>query len=141
MGLRNPFGIGCDPLTGNPLVADNGERGFDQVRLAEPGSNHGWPVSRQRDEIVAPWFDSRAASVAPTAITTRPDHPNLVLVSAFQSRALYELTIDRDRSETTAIRLLADVDGGAYAVATGPDGCIYFTDVAAVWRLQEPGCE
>ncbi|HMO94805.1 MAG TPA: PQQ-dependent sugar dehydrogenase, partial [Tepidiformaceae bacterium] len=61
MGLRNPFGIGCDPETGYALVADNGEGGHDQVRLAEPGSNHGWPTTFERYEVVAPWFDTRAS--------------------------------------------------------------------------------
>jgi len=140
MGLRNPYGMGCDAVTEVPLVADNGERGFDQVRLAEPGSNHGWPVTRERIEVQPPWFDSGAARIAPTGIAPRGDADTFV-ISAFGSEALYELTVDRDAGETTAFRLLADVEGGAYAVAVDSQGCVYFTDVGSVYRLQEPGCE
>lgn len=141
MGLRNPFGISCDALTRNPLVADNGERGFDQVRLVEPGSNHGWPSTVERVDIVPPWFDTGRTSIAPTGIVQRAGGPDALVVSAFASQALYELTIDRDAGETTAIRLLAEVEGGAYAVAVDSGGCVYYTDVGSVYRLQEPGCE
>ncbi len=141
MGLRNPFGIGCDEVTGNPWVVDNGERGWDQLRLAEPGSNHGWPFSVFRDEVTPAWLDFEAARVAPTGVGARTGDPNILIISAFQSQALYEVTLDREGKGTESIRLLREVDGGAYAVTVGPDGCVYFTDVEAVWRLQEPGCD
>lgn len=141
MGLRNPFGINCDAATGWPLVADNGERGFDQVRLAEPGSNHGWPLAHDRTQVVRPWFDTGESTIAPTGIAQRPDNPEAVLITGFESQALYEIVVDRAAQETDSVRLLAEVDGGAYAVAIGPDGCVYYTDVSAVYRLSEPGCD
>lgn len=141
MGFRNPFGIGCDEETGFPLVADNGERGFDQVRLVEPGSNHGWPVTRRRDEVVAPWFDTGETRVAPTGVAQRPGSSERLLISTFASEALYELVIDPRAGKTVGIRLLTEVGGGAYAVDVGADGCVYYTDVGGVYRLQESGCE
>ena len=141
MGFRNPFGINCDEATGFPLVADNGERGFDQVRLVQPGSNHGWPVTRERIEVVAPWFDSGKARIAPTGVVQRPASPEFLVLSTFSSEALYELAIDREAGTTAGIRLLREVEGGAYAVDIGPDGCVYYTDIARVYRLQESGCE
>lgn len=140
MGFRNPFAVGCDQPTGLAWVADNGERAHDQLRLAEPGSNHGWPTTHER-LIFPPWFDFGDASIAPTGVALRPGDSDRLVIAAFNSQALYELTLDRDARKAASVRLLAEVDGGAFSLAIGADGCVYFTDVESVKRLQEPGCE
>lgn len=39
-GIRNSFGIGFDPITGNLWDTENG--GFDEINLVEPGFNSGY---------------------------------------------------------------------------------------------------
>jgi aldose sugar dehydrogenase len=41
-GVRNSFGIGFDPLTGNLWDTENGPGSNDEINLVEPGFNSGW---------------------------------------------------------------------------------------------------
>ena len=41
-GIRNSFGIGFDPLTGNLWDTENGQSKHDEINLVKPGFNSGW---------------------------------------------------------------------------------------------------
>jgi glucose/arabinose dehydrogenase len=41
-GIRNSFGIGFDPLTGNLWDTENGPSFGDEINLVQPGFNSGW---------------------------------------------------------------------------------------------------
>jgi aldose sugar dehydrogenase len=41
-GIKNSFGLGFDPLTGNLWDTENGPRFGDEINLVEPGFNSGW---------------------------------------------------------------------------------------------------
>jgi glucose/arabinose dehydrogenase len=41
-GIRNSFGIGFDPITGNLWDTENGAGSNDEINLIEPGFNSGW---------------------------------------------------------------------------------------------------
>ncbi|MBW6492373.1 MAG: PQQ-dependent sugar dehydrogenase [Lentimicrobium sp.] len=43
-GHRNPQGTSIHPVTGELWVSEHGPRGGDELNLAEPGKNYGWPV-------------------------------------------------------------------------------------------------
>lgn len=43
-GHRNPQGLAVDPATGDLYDVEHGPRGGDEVNLARPGRNYGWPV-------------------------------------------------------------------------------------------------
>jgi len=43
-GIRNSFGIGFDPLTGNLWDTENGNHMNDEINLVSPGFNSGWPI-------------------------------------------------------------------------------------------------
>ncbi len=58
MGFRNPFAVTCDPVTGLPLVADNGPETNDQIRLVRSGSNHEWPFSASRSMFTPALYDT-----------------------------------------------------------------------------------
>jgi glucose/arabinose dehydrogenase len=141
MGFRNVFGMGCDVETGYPLAADNGPSGLDQLRIVAPGSNHEWPLSDTRDVIARPLFGTGRAVIAPTGVVSRADPAGGVqaVVSAYRSQALYLLRYD-EGSATGPLQLLADVDGGAYAVALDARGCVFYSGPTAIWRLDEPRC-
>ncbi len=40
-GVRNPFGLAIDPLTGRLWITDNGEASFDEINLVPAGANCG----------------------------------------------------------------------------------------------------
>jgi glucose/arabinose dehydrogenase len=41
-GIKNSFGIGFDPVTGNLWDTENGPQFGDEINLVEPGFNSGW---------------------------------------------------------------------------------------------------
>ena len=41
-GIKNSFGIGFDPLTGNLWDTENGPQFGDEINLVKPGFNSGW---------------------------------------------------------------------------------------------------
>ena len=43
-GHRNPQGLAIHPETGAVWLTEHGPQGGDEVNLAEPGKNYGWPV-------------------------------------------------------------------------------------------------
>ncbi len=59
-GIRNSFGIGFDPVTGNLWDTENGPEYGDEINLVKPGFNSGWkkvmgPISKtnvNEDELV-----------------------------------------------------------------------------------------
>ena len=140
-GFRNPFGVGCDAETGFPVVADNGSVGQDQLRLVRPGTNAEWPLSGHRDILGEPLFDTGAAHTAPTGVAVRTTESGReILWTAFQAEAVFAIAFDSSGGATGELRLLSEVDGGAYAVATDARGCAYFSSADAVWRLDEGRC-
>ncbi|MEC5398714.1 PQQ-dependent sugar dehydrogenase [Uliginosibacterium sp. H1] len=44
LGHRNPQGATIHPLTGQLWIGDHGAQGGDEINLAQPGRNYGWPV-------------------------------------------------------------------------------------------------
>lgn len=140
-GFRNPFGAGCMHSAGLPVVADNGPLGYDQVRVVTPASNHEWPLSAERDALARPLFDTRGVHIAPTGIAERDTaNGSELLISAFAAAAVYALPIS-EAGEAGRLRLLAEVEGGAFAVAADPAGCAYFSDSRSVWRLEDERCD
>jgi glucose/arabinose dehydrogenase len=139
-GVRNPFALGCEQRTGTLLLADNGPGGHDQVRLVPPASNHEWPLSTERNNLALPLFDSGSAHIAPTGIAWRAAGEGADIVfTAFQARAVYLLPLSPEGQSGT-LRLLAEPETGAYAVASDARGCTYFSDVDSVWRLEDGHC-
>ena len=42
-GLRNPFRFDIDPVTGDYLIGDVGQGAWEEISVARPGQNMGWP--------------------------------------------------------------------------------------------------
>ncbi|HUU33890.1 MAG TPA: NPCBM/NEW2 domain-containing protein, partial [Vicinamibacterales bacterium] len=42
-GFRNPFRFALRPATGRPYVADVGSAFWEELNVAQPGANYGWP--------------------------------------------------------------------------------------------------
>src|SRR5438874_49730 len=70
-GLRNPWRIACDPVTGQVWVGNNGQDLWEQAYLIRKGENYGWSVV----EGGHPFYPSRQAG--PTPITPPTvEHPH-----------------------------------------------------------------
>lgn len=76
VGLRNPWRISFDPVTGELWVADVGQGAREAVFITRRGANHGWPF--REGPIAGP----RAAS-APTGFTTSPVHQYVAPIHSY----------------------------------------------------------
>jgi glucose/arabinose dehydrogenase len=45
LGLRNPFQIAVDPLTGGLYINDVGQSSFEEINQGGAGRNYGWPAT------------------------------------------------------------------------------------------------
>ena len=141
MGLRNPFGMTCDPETGYPLVTENGFEGRDQVRLVAPRSNHEWPYTQERELLTPPLFTSGLRPIAPTGIVARPSGDGgsaEVMFASYLTSTVYTMTVD-GAGEAGPPAVLHRTPEAPLALALGPDGCLYASGTA-LWRIAIEGC-
>lgn len=48
LGLRNPFSMDIDPVSGRILVGDVGDASFEEINEIRAGKNYGWPLIEGR---------------------------------------------------------------------------------------------
>jgi glucose/arabinose dehydrogenase len=139
-GHRNIQGAALHPETGALWVAEHGPRGGDEVNVAQPGQNYGWPlVSWGRHysgepipnpptrpdltDAIYQWTPVIAASGA--AFYTGdllPDWQGDLLVGGLVSQGLVRLTLDGEKVVAEErIPLAAPIR----QVRQGPDGAVY----------------
>lgn len=133
-GLRNPFGLAVDPLTGDIWVTDNGPSGSDEVNRIEAGGDYGWPEvmgSGCDDDCIDPVL-TYESTIVPTGIAFAPeDHPSQaagdLFFAAYGEGAIHQVSLDGSRTEATSDDVIAR-DDAIVAVAWGPQGLYYSTD-------------
>jgi glucose/arabinose dehydrogenase len=129
-GLRNSFGIGFDPLTGNLWDTENGQKTDDEVNLVKPGFNSGWKVIQGSSEIKYmdkadletfngkgvyrdPEFDW-ADTVAPTSVLffnsnkLGTDYTNDLFIGGVHNGTIYHFDLTKDRTHLDLKGPLAD---------------------------------
>lgn len=142
MGFRNPFGMTCDPESGFPIVTDNGPFGSDQIRFVTPGSNHEWPITEERTHFGEPLYSSEATILGPTGVIARPTAEGTEIVfGTFHTQALYRLQTASAAVPASALDLVARTPAAVLEMAVGADGCVYYSDTARIWRLDDAGCD
>jgi aldose sugar dehydrogenase len=122
-GIRNSFGIGFDPVTGNLWETENGPNLGDEINLVEPGFNGGWKQLMgmassykgfdSNNDLVDfagkgkysdpefEWIDT----VAPTAITflnsdkLGMQYENDIFVGSVKGGRIFNFDLNNDRTE------------------------------------------
>jgi aldose sugar dehydrogenase len=122
-GIRNSFGIGFDPVTGNLWETENGPNHHDEINLFQAGSNGGWRQIRglaSNDTGFDPnkdlvdfggkgkysdpkldWYDT----VAPTAITfldsdkLGTNYQNDIFVGSVKGGRIFNFNLNDNRTE------------------------------------------
>jgi aldose sugar dehydrogenase len=119
-GIRNSFGIGFDPITGNLWETENGEDTYDEINLVKPGFNGGWkiimgPLARTsgvtENELVnfpgSHYSDPSFSWLKPVAVTAieflkssklGAKYQNNMFVGDYKNGNLYMLKLDKDRT-------------------------------------------
>ena len=140
IGLRNPYGLAIDPVSGDPFVTENGPSSFDEVNRIEAGGNYGWPevsgpASGDVAGLAGTYHDPILAYeeiIVPTGITFA-DGPSVprevrgdVFFGSFGEQALHRVRLGQDRARAESEEVI-EVDEPVVAVAWGPDGLYYST--------------
>ena len=147
-GHRNSFGIGFDPLTGRVWQSENGPTCEDEVNLTVPGGNYGWGAgsscpgtSTEGPSPIQP-ETSYTPAIVPTGLTfcvacgLGPDVEGDLLLGVFGAEtSIRNLSLDGDRDDVAGEGLLYDHSSGVVALARRPNGQVFFSDPAGIYRL------
>lgn len=138
LGVRNPQGIDWQPGTGllfetehGPSVAD-GPPGGDELNIIRRGMNYGWPIvhhAQHRAGFESPLIEWTPA-VAPASGMfyngdLLPELKGSYLVGCLRGESIIRVVLDGERVERQ--ETLLSGYGRIRALATGPDGAIYFS--------------
>ena len=131
IGLRNPFGLAVDPVSGAAFVTENGPSGHDELNRVDPGMNYGWPIvagfasgERVPDRYVDPLVDY-PRTIVPTGIAFSPSGD--LFFGAYAEGTIHQVQLDRDRRRVVSDSVLLDADEPVVALAWGPGGLHFST--------------
>jgi glucose/arabinose dehydrogenase len=144
LGLRNPFGLTVDPITGDAFVTENGPSSHDEINRIVVGGNYGWPdISGPAGDARPPgpgdYFDpviDYPEIIVPTgiAIADPANAPEStagdVFFGAYGEGALHRLRLNEERTQAVSDEVIAREDDGIVAVEWGPRGLYYSTTTA-----------
>ncbi len=143
LGHRNIQAAAIHPETGALWEIEHGPRGGDEINIAEPGRNYGWPVvsfgvnydgspvgtgKRHREGMVDPLYQWTPV-IAPSGMAfytgeAFPEWRGDLFVGGLKAKALVRLELDGDRAIGEE-RLLEDLGLRIRDVVQGPDGALY----------------
>lgn len=157
LGHRNIQGAAAHPATGELWLSEHGPQGGDEINVAEPGRNYGWPLvtygrnygsgTRIGEEGPKPGYEQPlrhwVPSVAPSglAFVTSERYAGWkgnLLMGTLRGQQLVRLTLD-GRKIGSEQRLLQDFGQRIRDVRQGPDGFVYLVTEGSpgrVWRLE-----
>jgi glucose/arabinose dehydrogenase len=134
LGLRNPFGLAVDPVSGLPFVTENGPDGHDEINRVDRGANLGWPEirgisrgGRLDDDAPGRYRDpllEYRKTVVPTGIAFSPDGE--LYFGTYGEGTIHRVRLDRTRTRVVSDSVFVDAGAPVVAVAWGPDG-LYFS--------------
>ena len=135
IGLRNPFAIAVDPVSGAIFATENGPTGHDELNRVDPGMNYGWPLvaglasgrsvpPSYRDPLI-----DYPRTVVPTGIAFSP--AGELFFGTYAEGTIHRVRLDAARQRVVSDEVLHDAEEPVVAVAWGPDG-LYFSTPDAV---------
>ena len=148
IGLRNPFGLAIDPVTGAPFVTENGPSSFDEINRIVAGGNYGWPTfsgpaGGETGALEGSYQDPIAAyeeSIVPTGIAfadpanARRSVAGDLFFAAYGDQTIHQVRLNEARDEVVEDSVMFESPEPIVAVAWGPRG-LYFSTPGAVMLL------
>jgi glucose/arabinose dehydrogenase len=144
LGLRNPFGMTLDPVTGDAFVTDNGPSSHDEVNRIRVGGNYGWPdvlgmagdatpsgPGEYHDPITV-----QEAIVVPTGIAIAdPDNAQKgvsgdLFYGTYGEQTIHRVELDEERDAALSDEIFLREDEPVIALEWGPRGLYYSTPTA-----------
>lgn len=140
-GHRNLQGATLHAGTGRLWTHEHGPRGGDEINIAEPGRNYGWPVITFGREYHGPAIGEGSAkagmeqplhywvpSIGPSGMAFHSGHgfpawKGQLFVGALASKQLVRLELAADGTVRSEERIA--IEGRVRDVREGPDGALY----------------
>ncbi len=140
-GHRNIQGAALHPATGELWTHEHGPRGGDEINLAKPGRNYGWPVITYGREYSGPSIGEGTAkagmeqpahywvpSIAPSGMAFHsgnayPAWKGQLFVGALAALQLVRLEVEPDGKVRAEERI--SIGKRVRDVREGPDGALY----------------
>ncbi|MFN2526840.1 MAG: sorbosone dehydrogenase family protein [Actinomycetota bacterium] len=140
IGLRNPFGLAIDPISGAPFVTENGPSSHDEVNRIEAGANYGWPVTSgpapgAPPGLVGTYHDpllDYPDIIVPTGlafadpVNARPEFAGDLFFGAYSEGSIHRVRLDADRRTALSDEIFLETPEPV-ALAWGPEGLYYST--------------
>lgn len=142
IGLRNPFGLAIDPVSGNPFVTENGPDSHDEINRIVAGGNFGWPVtsgpaedtdvSQLEGDYHDPLLDYPDI-IVPTGIafadpdTAVPSVAGDLFFGTFGDHTIHRVRLNEARDEAVEDIVWFRAQEPVVALAWGPRGLYYST--------------
>jgi aldose sugar dehydrogenase len=149
-GLRNPYGIDVHPVSGLPIVTDNGPDMCDEINLGRQGANFGNPTvecSPHEAGYDDPIWDSGPDRLGVTGLRIYrgnmfPEYVNQLLFCSVNTGNLMLATLDAPSyasiSKVEQVVSGSDGEGCRLDVGVAPDGSIYYASMSRIFRLFRP---
>ena len=143
LGFRNVYGLAVHPVTGQLYATDPGPRGYDEIDLVLPGRNYGFPMVEGGisglPDLEDPIWDSDEERLGITGAafytgTLFPEYRNNLFFCGFSSGTLQRAVLGGPALDQ--VEGVETVAGDCRLdVVDGPDGTLYFSDLARIYRL------
>lgn len=138
-GHRNPQGLDWQPGTNTLFSVEHGPSGFDggpggdELNIVDKGKNYGWPIIHHRETkegLVSPLLEYTPA-VAPSGLAFYrgnkiPQWKNNLFFGCLRGTRIIRVVLN-GRRVVSQENLIEGEYGRIRAVASGPDGYLYFT--------------
>mgnify|MGYP000268176798 CR=1 FL=1 len=141
LGLRNPFGIAIDPLSGDIWVTENGPSGDDEVNRIVAQGNYGWPevVGSGCDEECIDPVLSYGSTIVPTGIAfPASDAPrrleDVFFFAAYGEATVHQVTLNDARTEAVADDILLRSKEPVIGLEWGPGG-LYLSTPSSIKKI------
>lgn len=147
IGLRNPFGLTIDPVSGNPFVTENGPTGHDEINRIVAGGNYGWPVisgtapagaetGSLPGDYQQPLLDYEQ-TIVPTGIAiadprnARTEFAGDLFFATYGDQTIHRVRLNEARDEVVEDTIFYRSPTPVIALAWGPEG-LYFSTPGSV---------
>jgi glucose/arabinose dehydrogenase len=145
IGLRNPFGLAIDPVSGHPFVTENGPESYDEINRIVAGGNYGWPqISGPARGAPTKGFEGTYQDpviayetiVVPTGIAFADPEESLpgvagdLFFGTYGDQMIHRVELNRARDRVVRDVEWFDAREPVVALAWGPRGLYYSTPTA-----------
>ena len=143
IGLRNPFALTIDPVSGAPFVTENGPESHDEVNRIDAGGNYGWPITsgpateaNDTSGLTGKYHDpllDYPEIIVPTGIafadpaSARPEVAGDLFFATFGDQTIHRVRLNDARNRAVQDEVWFRSSEPVIALAWGPRGLYYST--------------